>query len=488
MAVVDDTDVGRTRARRLGRLGWAPKLAVERAVIAADELDIDTSLLHAVRGEDRQARHVACLDVRQFEAHTLSTGLLEECLRLVDVLHTLLDGCAVEVRVQLEHDVVVRDRAVSAERLVDHLLAIERPGNCLPHLRIHHGALIALHPQLAMRSGLQLDDVHVRIVEQNLALVGRELGVAVGFAAGDCCNLCGSVLDEDELDGVERRLATPPSVVTGVLGARLDVERVELPWTRATDTRLEVVLDRPRGRRDQRLRVVGRDEVREVTIGGVECKDDRQIVGCSRATRAERARQSRVAGFDQLVHRGDDVGGRERRAVLPHDAFAQLEGPGLAVRAARPLSGELRDNREVRCRAHEILEHLGADVVRHEVDHRDRVDTLRTWGRHRQLDRTTGLDCNGVGDFAATDTGVCCSFATTAAGTAAGCDDRADRGERQAENSTALNEVTAVDLALRKRLDEVELERVRFLAERVQLIEIGHTRSLLRSRMLPLCG
>ena len=56
---------------------------------------------------------------------------------------------------------------------------------------------------------------------------------------------------------------------------------------------------------------------------------------------------------------------------------------------------------------------------------------------------------------------------TAAAGTSAGCNDRADRCERQAENRTALNEVAAVDLTLRKRLNEVELERVRFLAERV---------------------
>ena len=62
-----------------------------------------------------------------------------------------------------------------------------------------------------------------------------------------------------------------------------------------------------------------------------EGERDRVRVGGDRATRREHALEAGVAGRDQALHRGDDVGGGERRAVLPVDALAQVERPDRAV-------------------------------------------------------------------------------------------------------------------------------------------------------------
>ena len=374
---------------------------------------------------------------------------------------------------------------MATEGLVDHLLAVHRPRDCLADLGVHDGALVAAHPELAMRSGLELDDVHVRVVQEHCALIGRDRRAAIGLTAGDGGDLRSRVLDEDELDGVERRRATPPAVVAGVLGTRLDVEAVELPRARTADTRLEVVLDGPRDRRDQRLRVVRGDQVREVTVGLVELEDDGEVVGSRRAALGERAGESRVTGLDQLVHRRDDVSGREGRTVLPLDALAELEGPLRAVVAAGPLGGQLRLDRKVGRRADQVLKDLGADVVGDEVDHGDRVDAFRARKRHGQLDAATLLDGGRRSDLALADTRVGRGRAATGtARTATGGDDRADRRKGETKNRAALNEVAAVDLPLGKRLDQIELGRVRLSAERIQFLEIGHTSSLLRSRCI----
>ncbi len=215
------------------------------------------------------------------------------------------------------------------------------------------------------------------------------------------------------------------------------------------------------GRGDDRLGVVDRDQVREVAVAAGQREGDRVVIGRDRATGIEDALQAGVAGRDEALHRGDDVGGREGRPVLPFDALAKLERPDRAVLVGRP---RLRETRGETARiadgllGAQELERLGDDAVAAQVLHRDRID------RDGLLDGAAdGAAGNGAGGRRRR--AACgCSGGGAARGDARGAgtargDHGADDRHRQADDRAALDELSPRDPTLGVRLDEVELDR-----------------------------
>ena len=90
-------------------------------------------------------------------------------------------------------------------------------------------------------------------------------------------------------------------------------------------------------------------------------------------------RESGVAGFDEAIHRGRDIGGGEGRAVLPHCVGAEVEGPHVERIVGRPAGGQAGggDVTAAGIAAHQGLETLRADVVGAEVQHVDRIEGAR---------------------------------------------------------------------------------------------------------------
>ncbi len=157
-----------------------------------------------------------------------------------------------------------------------------------------------------------------------------------------------------------------------------------------------------------------------------------------------------VAGLDQALHRRDHVRRGERGAVLPGHALAQLERPHLEGRVGRPRQGQTRrDVGGVGGQGAQELERLRGDPVARQVDHRDRVQALRTLAG--DPDRAAGL-ARGRGAARArrrrrraraAPALPAAAGARARRGAAACRDDHADRAHRESEDRGALDELAA---------------------------------------------
>ena len=208
---------------------------------------------------------------------------------------------------------VVADLGPTLEQLVDEHLPVEGVGQRLADFLLGELARVAAHPDLAMQGGRRRDEAEVRVVDQRRAREDVELDDGVDLVAlvgGD--HRAGRV-EEEELGAVERGLAAPPVRVALEGRAGLLVVADELPGAGPVGPLVGGRAGHVVGRGDDRLGVVDRDEVREVAVAAGERERDGVVIGRDRATGLEDALEAGVAGRDEALHRGDDVGGRERR-------------------------------------------------------------------------------------------------------------------------------------------------------------------------------
>ena len=152
-------------------------------------------------------------------------------------------------------------------------------------------------------------------------------------------------------------------------------------------------------RRDDRLRVVDRNQVREVPVRRFERHGDCVGVGRDRSTGRQDALETGVAGRHEALHRRDDViGGQRRAVVLPLGFGPELERPDRAIVVWYwRLGGKCRRQAArivgIHALAHQEFERLGDDAVTAEILHRDRVD--RDGALDRAPDRTAGDGTSG---------------------------------------------------------------------------------------------
>ena len=236
---------------------------------------------------------------------------------------------------------VVAEVGVALEQRLHDRRPVQRERDRLAHPRVGERRLVAAHRQLAVRARLQLDDV-VRGAggEQLLAAGHRELPDDVDRPAGQREDLRRLVGVERELGGRGQRLGAPVLLVAGE--RRADLRRVALHHERAgADERALPVRRVVVVRDDDHVVVVGRGQVREVPVRGLEVEGDGEVVDLLHAGRGEHAaeggqRVRRVLRVGlQLVGVHDVVGG-ERRAVVELDALADLERPHVRGRVRRP--------------------------------------------------------------------------------------------------------------------------------------------------------
>ena len=210
-----------------------------------------------------------------------------------------------------------------------------------------------------MRCRLEADHLDVGGGQQALAAQHRELDDRVGLPGLERHDLRLQILEVRPLDGVELRLAAPPRVVSDIGGARLGVVRLELPRAGAVGRLVERRPRRERLGRDHRLRVVRGHEVWQVAVGVEQGEDDGLGVRRGDRTGLDDTGEARVAGLHEPFERGDDVVGRERRAVLPHHALADAECPHRAVAVRLPRLRQSGRELQVAQRVGEELEALG---------------------------------------------------------------------------------------------------------------------------------
>ena len=182
-------------------------------------------------------------------------------------------------------------------------------------------------------------DGDVAVVEQRVATDHGELRDRIGRAALQTRDQRGEVVAEGVLQLVEERLAAPPIRVGLEGGAGGGVVLGELERAGTRRALVERRAEHEVLGRDDRLRVVRADLLRELAIGAEECDLDREVVDRLRGAGGD-GRLQVAAG--QAVHGGDDVGRGERRAVVPLHALAQVERPHAAIGVGLPRLGERR--------------------------------------------------------------------------------------------------------------------------------------------------
>ena len=125
----------------------------------------------------------------------------------------------------------------------------------------------------------------------------------------------------------------------------------------------------------------------DVGLGLVALDDDGGVVGRrDRLDAVERREERGELEVLLVVEAEGDVLGRQRLAVAPHDALADLEGPGEAVLALGPALGEPRLGLEVLVAV--VGEEVVADVVElvgRLLDAHERVEVVRV-GRPAHLE------------------------------------------------------------------------------------------------------
>ncbi len=215
--------------------------------------------------------------------------------------------------------------------------------------------------------------VRLLSLSDRVATDHRELRDRIGRAALQTRDQRGEVFAEGVLQLVEVRLATPPIGVGLERGTGGRVVPGHLEGTGTGHALVERGAEHEVLRRDDRLRVVRADLLRELTIGAEECDLDREVV--DRLGRARGDGRLQVAA-GQAVHGGHDVGGGERRAVVPLHALAQDERPHAAVGVGLPRLGERR--LDVAAEGiDQIVEARDDGAVGTEVGHGDRVERTR---------------------------------------------------------------------------------------------------------------
>ena len=276
----------------------------------------------------------------------------------------------IEVRIEAEDDVVVGDLATALEQLLDQRVAVDRECDGLTNPLISELARVGAEPDLAMVGGLGFRDREVRVVEQRRTGEHVELDDGVDLSALIGRDHRAGLVEERELDGVERRAAPPPRLVAAELGAGRDVVAVELPRAGPIRHRVERRAGLIRHRRDGGLRVEQRYELGQVAVRPDERHLDRQRIDCLGRILIDDALQARVARCDEATHRGDDVVGGEVPAALPLHALAKLERPDRVVRVRLPPLGETwADVPGRRVEGHQELHGLGDEPVAAEVVH-----------------------------------------------------------------------------------------------------------------------
>ena len=236
-------------------------------------------------------------------------GRRQQRLRLLDVHRPLGDG-AVEVGVALPDDMVVAQLGPTLEQLLDERRSIEGVGEGLADLLLGEGARVGPHPDLAVEGRRLGDEAEVRVIEERRTGQDVELDDGVDLVALVGGDHRPGRIEEDPFRAIKRRLAAPPGVVPLERRAGLLVVRLQLPGAGPGRALVELgpcdVVDW----RDERLRVVDRDEVREVPVRADEREGHGVGVGRDRATGVEDALEAGVAGRDEALHRGDDIGRR----------------------------------------------------------------------------------------------------------------------------------------------------------------------------------
>ena len=384
---------------------------------------------------------------------------------MLDVALALRLGC-VEERIDRGDRVIVGDVALALEDGVDQRLAVDAECDGLTNLHIGEVAFAAVHPDLAVGGTTNGVDGEVAVVEDGVAADHGELRDRVGRATLQTRDQRCEVLAEGVLQLVEERLAAPPIRVGLERCAGRLVVGGHLEGAGTRHALIERGAEREVLRRDDRLRVVRTDLLRELAIGVEKGDLDGEVVDRLGGAGGD-GRLQVAAG--QAVHRGDDVGGGERRSVVPLHALAEHEGPHAAVGVRLPRLGECR--RDVATDGIDEIVEAGRDrAVGAEVGHGDRVE--RTGGCLRNdAQRATLLDraaCCG----AACRRGACgCRGATSSGGAgrrrgaaaartavASTCgDDSTDHRRAETDHHSPLNECTPRESTAGVRLHELYL-------------------------------
>ena len=101
------------------------------------------------------------------------------------------------------------------------------------------------------------------------------------------------------------------------------------------------------GRQDDRVVIVGRDQIGEISVRRIEMEGDGALVDGDRAALGQnpgkdRQRDRAVGWIGQPVHRRHHIGGSHAPAVMECDVVANLESPDAAVLVGGPALGKHR--------------------------------------------------------------------------------------------------------------------------------------------------
>ena len=201
---------------------------------------------------------------------------------------------------------------------------------------------------------------------------------------------------ERELRAGRQRLAPPVVRVAHEARAHLGCVAFELERPGADERLLEVA--GVVGRQDDRVVVVGRDDVGEVAVRGVEVELHREVVHLARAARRQDAAERRqcvgaVLRVAQAVHGCHHVGRVQHVAVVELHAGAQLERPDGSVGAARPGQRQHRAQHQVRLVEDQELAGLHQHHEAAGVGDGHRLDGTR---RRRRRDADRGVALAGL--------------------------------------------------------------------------------------------
>ncbi len=373
-------------------------------------------------------------------------GRGQQRLGLGDVLRALRDAGVGGREHRRERTVVAHVREALEEGLHD-LRAVQGQCDRLPHPRVGERRHVVAHRQLTVRAGLELDDV-VAAGQQLLAAGDRELADDVDRAADQRADGWG-------LGGVEgevraRRLGLrPPVVRVGgerrplIGGVALQHERPGAD-ERALPLRRVVALGQ-----DDHVVVVGRGQVREITVRRREVELHRVLAGLLDPVRRQHAAERRqcvrrALGVGLQLVGVDDVVGRERLPVVELDALPDLERPDVRGGVGLPAGRELGLQGEGLVGEGEVLAGLAEHVEAALIGHGHRVDR---GGR--------GDDADVDGRARLARAGPAGAAGGTRAGRAAGGQDAAEHGRGDADKGAAAQQLATGETAGHELVDDV---------------------------------
>ena len=320
--------------------------------------------------------------------------LLVMLRRLLGVVFPLRDAL-VKQRIGRVHRHVIADRAIAAQHLVHHVLAVDRIFQRHPQIVVQERLGVAMHDEHIMTRALHTLHRQTGCTVQQ----GRNLGIdpvdQMHLPRLQRAHARGRVVDRQDLDLVHMTTAAVP-VIRVLLEQMPHAGLIRLdhigagadPCGRIVETAIR--LDH---------QVIIAQQERQVGIRRVQPDDEHVALDLHRGDAAHDAQRTRFAVLvGMALHRAHHILGGQRLAVVELHTRPDLEHPGLRIRRRLDALRQTHLKLAVLVHIHQRLAELVQHVIGHGAGRQRRIKRVgalaarHTHPHHAALDRARRMN------------------------------------------------------------------------------------------------